>query len=136
MLRYLLDTNIVIYVLKQRPLEVLSTFNANASRMAISSITLAELMHGAEKSQRVSENLSAIEDFCSRLEVLPYGAKAAQHHGAIRAALEKLGLSIGVNDLHIAGHARSEGMVLVTNDVAEFERVPALELENWVADIR
>lgn len=104
--------------------------------MAISSITLAELMHGAEKSQRVSENLSAIEDFCSRLEVLPYGAKAAQHHGAIRAALEKLGLSIGVNDLHIAGHARSEGMVLVTNDVAEFERVPALELENWVADIR
>lgn len=136
MLRYLLDTNIVIYVLKQRPLEVLSTCNANASRMAISSITLAELMHGAEKSQRVSENLSAIEDFCSRLEVLPYGAKAAQHHGAIRAALEKLGLSIGVNDLHIAGHARSEGMVLVTNDVAEFERVPALELENWVADIR
>lgn len=136
MLRYLLDTNIVIYVLKQRPLEVLSTFNANASRLAISSITLAELMHGAEKSQRVSENLSAIEDFCSRLEVLPYGAKAAQHHGAIRAALEKLGLSIGVNDLHIAGHARSEGMVLVTNDVAEFERVPALELENWVADIR
>ena len=93
-------------------------------------------MHGAEKSQRVSENLAAIEDFCSRLEVLPYGAKAAQHYGAIRAALEKLGLSIGVNDLQIAGHARSEGMVLVTNDVAEFERVPALELENWVADIR
>lgn len=134
MLRYLLDTNIVIYVLKRRPLEVLSTFNANASRMAISSITLAELMHGAEKSQRVGENLSAIEDFCSRLEVLPYGAKAAQHYGAIRAALEKLGQPIGVNDLHIAGHARSEGLVLVTNNVAEFQRVPALELENWVAD--
>ena len=77
MLRYLLDTNIVIYVLKRRPVEVLSTFNANASRMAISSITLAELLHGAEKSSRVSENLSAIEDFCSRLHVLPYGAKAA-----------------------------------------------------------
>ena len=133
MLRYLLDTNIAIYVLKRRPLEVLATFNANASRMAISSITLAELMHGAEKSGRVSENLSVIEDFCSRLEVLPYGAKA-RHYGAIRAALEKLGQPIGVNELHIAGHARSEGLVLVTNNAPEFERVPALELENWVAE--
>ena len=136
MLRYLLDTNIVIYVLKRRPVEVLARFNANASRMAISSITLAELRHGAEKSQRVNENLSAIEDFGSRLQVLPYGPKAAQHYGAIRAALERLGQSIGVNDLHLAGHARSEGLVLVTNNVAEFERVPALELENWVADGR
>jgi len=134
MLRYLLDTNIVIYVLKRRPLEILSTFNANASRMAVSAITLAELIHGAEKRQRVNENLAAIEDFCSRLEVLPYGAKAAQHYGAIRAALEKIGQPIGVNDLHIAGHARSEGLVLVTNKIAEFERVPALELETWVAD--
>ncbi len=132
MLRYLLDTNIVIYVLKRRPVEVLSTFNANASRMAISSITLAELMHGAEKSSRVSENLAAIEDFCSRLEVLPYGPKAAQHYGAIRAALEKLGQPIGVNDMHLAAHARSEGLVLVTNNMGEFARVPALEAENWV----
>ena len=75
MLRYLLDTNIVIYVLKRRPAEVRSTFNANASRMAISSITLAELLHGAEKSIRVSENLSVIEDFYSRLEVLPTAQK-------------------------------------------------------------
>lgn len=133
MLRYLLDTNIVIYVLKRRPIEVLPVFNDNAGRMAISSITLAELLHGAEKSSRVSENLTVIEDFCSRLEVLPYGAKAAQHYGAIRAALEKSGRPIGVNDLHIAGHARSEGLVLVTNNLSEFERVPALELENWVA---
>lgn len=132
MLRYLLDTNIVVHVLKRRPVEVLGAFNANASRMAISSITLAELMHGAEKSSRVSENLAVIEDFCSRLVVLPYGAKAAQHYGAIRAALERLGQSIGVNDLHIAGHARSEGLVLVTNHLAEFDRVPALQVENWV----
>ena len=131
MLRYLLDTNIVIYVLKRRPVEVLATFNANASRMAISSITLAELLHGAEKSQRVNDNLAAIEDFCSRLEVLTYGTKAAQHYGAIRAALEKIGQPIGINDLHIAAHARSEGLVLVTNNLAEFERIPALELENW-----
>ena len=133
MLRYLLDTNIVIYVLKRRPLEVLSTFNANASRMAISAITVAELMHGAEKSSRVSENLTVIEDFCSRLTVLPYGMKAAQHYGAIRSALEKLGQPIGINDLHIAGHARSEGLTLVTNNVSEFARVPALEIENWVS---
>ena len=132
MLRYLLDPNIVIYVLKRRPVEVLSTFNANASRMAMSSITLAELFHGAEKSSRVSENLAAIEDFCSRLAVLPYGPKAAQHYGAIRAALEKLGQPIGVNDMHIAAHARSEGLVLVTNNMGEFARVPALEAENWL----
>ena len=132
MLRYLLDTNIVIYVLRRRPVEALSAFNANARRMAISSITLAELLHGAEKSSRVSENLAAIEDFCSRLDVLTYGPKAAQHYGAIRATLEKSGQSIGVNDLHIAGHARSEGLVLVTNNESEFVRVPALQVENWV----
>lgn len=132
MLRYLLDTNIVIYVLKRRPIEVLSVFNQNASRMAISAITLSELYHGAEKSIKVSENLAAIEDFCSRLEVLPYGSKAAQHYGAIRAGLEKLGQPIGVNDLHIAAHARSEGLVMVTNKVGEFARVPALQVENWV----
>ncbi len=132
MLRYLLDTNIVIYVLKRRPVEVLATFNDNASRMAISSITLAELLHGAEKSSRVSENLAVVEDFCSRLDVLPYGPKAAQHYGAIRAALEKRGQPIGVNDMHIAAHARSEGLVLVTNNMGEFLRVPGLEVENWV----
>ena len=115
---------------------MLSTFNANDSRMAILSITLAELLHGAEKSSRVSESLSAIEDFCSRLEVLPYGVRAAQHYGASRAALEKLGQPIGVNDLHIAGHARSEGLVLVTNNLSEFERVPALELQNWVSSAK
>ncbi|MCX8517084.1 MAG: type II toxin-antitoxin system VapC family toxin [Rhodoferax sp.] len=135
MLRYLLDTNIVIYVLKRRPIEVVSSFNANASRMAISSITLAELLHGAEKSSRVSENLSAIDDFCSRLEVLPYGTKAAQHYGAIRAALEMQGQPIGANELHIAAHARSEGLVLVSNNLSEFVRVPALEVENWVHPI-
>ncbi|MBU4423418.1 MAG: type II toxin-antitoxin system VapC family toxin [Gammaproteobacteria bacterium] len=132
MLRYLLDTNIVIYVVKRRPVEVMPIFNANAGRMAISAITLSELMHGAEKSSKVSENLAVIEDFCSRLEVLPYGSKAAQHYGAIRAGLEKIGQPIGVNDLHIAAHARSEGLVMVTNNVGEFARVPALQVENWV----
>ena len=132
MLRYLLDTNIVIYVLKRRPIEVLGTFNANADRMAISAITLAELLHGAEKSSQVSNNLSAIEDFCTRMEVLGYDAKAAQHYGSIRAELETRGQSIGVNDLHIAGHARSAGLTLVTNNVDEFVRVSGLRVENRV----
>lgn len=131
-LRYLLDTNIVIYVIKKRPLAALQKFNQHAGYMAISSVTLAELLHGVEKSTQPVDNLATVEDFCSRLEVLPYADKAAQHYGSIRAALERLGTPIGVNDLHIAAHARSEGLVLVTNNLREFERVPALGLENWV----
>jgi tRNA(fMet)-specific endonuclease VapC len=133
MLKYLLDTNIVIYVIKRRPVEVLQLFNANANRMAISVITLAELLHGAEKSSQPTSNLAVVEDFCSRLQVLPFTPKAAQHYGSIRAALEIIGQPIGVNDLHIAAHARSEGLVLVTNNVKEFSKVPALQIENWVA---
>lgn len=133
MIKYLLDTNIVIYVIKRRPIEVLGVFNSNATRMAISVITLAELMHGAEKSSKPSENLAVVEDFCSRLSVLPYTEKAAQHYGQIRAALENKGEPIGVNDLHIAAHARSEGLILVTNNEKEFAKVPSLQIENWVA---
>lgn len=132
MLKYLLDTNIAIYVIKRRPVEALKTFNTNAARMAISVVTLAELLHGAEKSSQPVANLAVVEDFCSRLEVLPYTAKAAQHYGSIRAALERLGQPIGINDLHIAAHARSEGLVMVTNNVKEFSRVPALQIENWI----
>jgi tRNA(fMet)-specific endonuclease VapC len=131
MLRYLLDTNIVIYVIKRRPLSALALFNENAGHMAISSITLAELMHGAEKSNAPTRSLTAVEDFCSRLEVLPYGPKAAMHYGNIRAQLESRGQTIGVNDLHIAAHARSEGLTLVSNNLREFERVEALQLANW-----
>ena len=131
MLRYLLDTNIVIYVIKRRPLQALELFNQNSGRMAISAITLAELMHGAEKSSKPLANLAVVEDFCSRLEVLSYGAKAAQHYGSIRATLELSGQTIGVNDLHIAAHARSEGLTLVTNNLREFDRVEALRLDNW-----
>ena len=135
MLRYLLDTNIAIYVIKRRPMEVLSTFNQHAGRMAISAITLSELYHGAEKSSRVAQNLEVIDEFASLLEVLPYTAKASQHYGSIRSLLEKAGQPIGVNDLHIAAHARSEGLVVVTNNTAEFVRVPGLMVENWVASL-
>jgi len=132
MLKYLLDTHIVIYVIKRRPIEVMGVFNENAGRMAISAITLSELFHGAEKCAKVAQNLAVVEEFASLLEVLPYSAKASQHYGAIRAALERTGRPIGVNDLHIAAHARSEGLTLVTNNLAEFERVPGLLTENWV----
>ena len=132
MLKYLLDTNIVIYVIKRRPIEVMGVFNENAGRMAISAITLSELFHDAEKSAKVAQNLAVVEEFASLLEVLPYTAKASQHYGAIRRVLEKAGQPIGVNDLHIAAHARSEGLTLVTNNLGEFERVPGLLTENWI----
>ena len=135
MLKYLLDTNIVIYVIKRRPVEVMGVFNQNFGRLAISTITLSELHHGAEKSAKVAQNLAVVDEFASLLEVLPYGAKASQHYGAIRAALEKTGRTIGVNDLHIAAHARSEGLTLVTNNLGEFERVPGLLTENWIGSL-
>jgi tRNA(fMet)-specific endonuclease VapC len=132
MLKFLLDTSIVVYVIKRRPIEVLSVFNQHVGQMAISSITLAELLHGVEKSSQVEHDLRQVEDFVSRLDVLDYGSKAAAHYGDIRAKLENQGQIIGVNDLYIAGHARSEGLVLVTNNVSEFERVEALRVENWL----
>ncbi|SFX09351.1 type II toxin-antitoxin system tRNA(fMet)-specific endonuclease VapC [Marinospirillum alkaliphilum] len=133
MIKYLLDTNICIYVIKRRPIEALARFNEAAGHLAISSVTLAELLHGVEKSQQVAKNLLAVEDFYSRLDVLEYGEQAAFHYGDIRAQLEKQGRPIGVNDLHIAAHARSIGATLVTNNMKEFERVDGLRLQNWVA---
>lgn len=132
MIKFMLDTNIVIYVLKQRPVSALSIFNKHQNQMCISTITLAELIHGAEKSQNTEQNLAAIDDFVSRLEVLNYSPEAAAHYGDIRAELEKAGSVIGVNDLHIAGHARANGLVVVTNNEREFARVAGLRTENWV----
>jgi tRNA(fMet)-specific endonuclease VapC len=132
MLKYLLDTNMVIYVIKRRPPAVREVFNRQHGRMAISAITLAELLHGAEKSSDPPRNLAVVDDYCSRLTVLPYTDKAAAHYGSIRAALETQGQPIGVNDLHIAAHARSEGLTLVSNNLREFRRVPALLMENWL----
>ncbi len=132
MLKYMLDTNIVIYVIKRKPIDVLETFNRHSGQMCISSITLAEMLHGAEKSKKKEYNMQWVEDFVSRLEVLDYGSKAAAHYGDIRAVLESKGKTIGVNDLHISGHARSEGLTLVTNNLREFKRVNGLRVENWV----
>ena len=128
----MLDTNIVIYVIKRKPIEALITFNKYIGQLCISSITLAELLHGVEKSNQPENNLRQVENFVSRLEILEYTAKAAAHYGEIRAKLEKQGNTIGVNDLHIAAHARSEGLILITNNLREFERIEGLRLDNWV----
>ena len=132
MLKYMLDTNICIYVIKRKPLEAMEAFNLHVGQLCISSITLAELLHGAAKSAKSEHNLRVVEDFVSRLDVLDYGDKAASHYGDVRADLERKGTPIGVNDLHIAGHARSEALIIVTNNEKEFVRVDGLRVENWI----
>ncbi|MGJ7037713.1 tRNA(fMet)-specific endonuclease VapC [Shinella sp. BE166] len=132
MLTYMLDTNICIYVMKTYPPAVREKFNALAEQLCISSITLGELHYGAEKSARRAENLMAIEHFVARLDVLAFGDKAAAHYGQVRAELERAGTPCGPHDMQIGGHARSEGLIVVTNNLREFARMPGLRAENWL----
>lgn len=132
MLTHLLDTNIVIYTMKNKPPIVREAFNEHYGRLAISSVTLMELVFGAEKSANVARNLREIEGLAARLEVLPYDSEAAAHTGQLRAELQRMGRPIGPYDQMIAGHARSRGLILVSNNLDEFERVEGLRLENWV----
>lgn len=131
MLAYMLDTNICIYVMKNYPQELREKFNGLAEQLCISSITLGELHYGAEKSLRRTENLIAIEHFVARLDVLPFGKRAAAHYGQLRAELERAGAPCGPHDMQIGGHARSEGLTVVTNNLREFTRMPGLRSENW-----
>ena len=131
MLKYLLDTNIVIYTMKNRPQRVKRRFQQHHGQMGISAVTLGELVFGAEHSQQVERNLADIEAMAAKLEVLPFDDKAAYHFGQIRAALYLTGRPIGPYDMMIAGHARAYGLKLVSNNVKEFERVPGLVLEDW-----
>lgn len=132
MLQYMLDTDICIYVIKNYPSGLRERFNRLAEQLCMSSISLGELHYGAEKSARRLDNLQAIEHFTARLEVLPFSPRAAAHYGQIRAELERAGRLAGPHDMLIGGHARSEGSVLVTNNVREFERMDGLRVENWV----
>jgi tRNA(fMet)-specific endonuclease VapC len=132
MLTYMLDTNICIHVMKTYPPAVREKFNALAEQLCISSITLGELFYGAEKSARRSENLAAIENFVARLDVLSFGERAAAHYGQVRAELERAGTPCGPHDMQIGGHARSEGLIVVTNNMREFVRMPGLRVENWL----
>ncbi len=131
MLKYLLDTNIVIYAIKKRPPAVREAFKRYDGQMSISSITWGELVYGAEKSAYTEKNQKDIEGLASRLQVLPFEEQAATHFGQIRAELYRMGKPIGPYDMMIAGHARSKGLILVTNNVREFQRVPGLRIENW-----
>ena len=132
MLTYMLDTNICIYVMKTYPQNLREKFNALAEQLCISSITLGELHYGAEKSARRELNLMAIEQFVARLDVLAFGNKAAAHYGQVRAELERAGTPCGPHDMQIGAHARSEGLIIVTNNRKEFDRMSGLRVENWL----
>lgn len=132
MLRYMLDTNLCIRVLRDRPAGLRERFNAEAATLCISTVTLAELLYGAEKSNRPSETRQQVEAFADRLDVLAFDEGAAAHYGEIRAALERQGQVIGAYDMMIAGHARSRGLVVVTGNLGEFGRVDGLRAEDWL----
>ena len=132
MLKYMLDTNTVIYALKDRPAKVRAAFKKHAGEMCLSSISLGELIYGAEKSARVEQNLKVIESLAARLVIEAFNTQAAMHFGQLRAELARSGKLIGPYDMMIAGHARALGLILVTNNQREFGRVPGLRIENWV----
>ncbi len=133
MARYLLDTNICIYIARQRPVEVLARFEQAApGELAMSVITYGELLYGAEKSRSRSQALEVLEALAQAIPVLPMDETVSRHYGEIRAALEQAGTPIGNNDLWIAAHARDQQLTLISNNLREFERVPGLKAENWV----
>jgi tRNA(fMet)-specific endonuclease VapC len=132
MLTYMLDTNICIYLMRKRSLDLLEKFNSRAEQLCISSITLGELHYGAEKSARRAANLISLEHFVARLDVLAFDAKAAMHYGQLRAELQRAGTPCGPHYMQIGGHARSEGLIVVTNNTREFSRMPGVRTENWV----
>ncbi len=134
MLRCMLDTNLCIRLLRDRPQGLRVRFNAEAEGLCISTIILGELLYGAEKSTRPADNRREVERFAQRLEVLPFDEPAAAHAAEIRANLERRGQMIGGYDLLIAGHARSRGLVVITGNLGEFNRVEGLRSEDWLAE--
>ena len=130
---FMLDTDICIYIIKRKPLRVLDRLKkAEISEITISSITLSELLFGVSKSSKPEQNLMALTQFVAPLDILPYGDEAAQYYGELRAHLEKQGTPIGSLDMLIAAHALSISGTLITNNEKEFNRVPNLNIENWV----
>ncbi|MCV4265752.1 type II toxin-antitoxin system tRNA(fMet)-specific endonuclease VapC [Pseudomonas capsici] len=132
MLKFMLDTNICIFTIKNRPVQVREVFTRHHGQMCISSVTLMELIYGAEKSASPERNLAVVEGFAARLDVLKYDENAAAHTGQLRAELGRAGTPIGPYDQMIAGHARSLGLILVTNNRREFDRVSGLRVEDWI----
>ena len=133
-MRYMLDTNICIFLIKHRPESVIRRFLELEPRdICISSITYAELVYGVEKSRAKEKNRVALILLLSEIEILPYDDVAAQTYGVIRADLQRKGTPIGPLDMLIASHAKSRGLTLVTNNTGEFERVEGLKVEDWVS---
>ena len=129
---YMLDTNICIYAIKNKPEQVLEKLKQNLSNgICISAITLAELQHGVEKNMNPEKNSMALLQFLSILDILPFDDLAAVEYGKICAYLQKRGTPIGTMDMLIAAHAKTENLIIVTNNVRKFERVPDLKIENW-----
>lgn len=134
-MKYMLDTNICIYVIKQKPASVIERFlKHDPDELCISAITYAEFMHGVKKSLAVERNRAALSLFLSPVTILDFGSRASQEYGKIRADLEKKGTPIGPMDMLIAGHAKSEGLILVTNNTGEFSRVEGLQVEDWTKE--
>ena len=132
-MRYMLDTNICIYAIKHGLREVIERLKEhNTSEICISSVTYAELIHGVEKRKAVDKNRTALTLLLTDIEILPFDISAAEGYGEIRAELERKGTLIDPLDMMIAGHARSLGYTVVTNNIKEFERIDGLRLENWV----
>ena len=129
---YMLDTNICIYAMKQKPEKVLRRLREELdSGICISSITLAELEYGMKRSSDPVKNEAALLRFLLPMSILSFGPEAASEYGELRAYLQSKGTPIGPLDMLIAGHAKAENMVLVTNNIREFARVPGLQLESW-----
>lgn len=130
--RYLLDTNICIYIAKHNPPEVRERFaHHSVDELAMSVVTLGELRFGVEKSQARERALSALAQLEAAIQVMPLNEATGQHYGEIRGDLQRKGRPIGNNDLWIAAHARAQGWILVTNNEREFTRVQGLKVENW-----
>lgn len=131
-MKFMLDTNICIYIIKQKPVKVLKRFTEHSpGDILISSVTLAELRYGAEKSLHVRQNQDALSGFIVPLEIAAFDEKAADEYGKVREQLEKKGQSIGSMDMLIGAHAFSLGLTLVTNNTKEFRRIKSLKVENW-----
>jgi len=131
-MKFLIDTNICIYLMNKRPPDLIGKFKEiEVGMIGISSITVSELQYGVSKSNFKKQNLTRLEEFLTPFAILPYDQMAAKHCGGIRSKLEKQGRIIGPLDMLIAAHAISRGLTLVTNNEKEFKRIKSLKVENW-----
>ena len=134
-MKYLIDTNICIYIMNNQPPEVLEKFKrVGVGNVGISSITVSELYYGACKSNKIKQNIKRLEEFLYPFEILTYDEIASREYGKIRSRLEKKGPVIGPLDMLIAAHALSKKLIIITNNSKEFKRISSLQVENWVKE--